>query len=416
MRLALLGLDQTTLALAKAAQASGRDELVLFCDVTEDERAALLSVAIRPQPWELLLTGTAGRLSPCDAVLVSRDSADDERRLEQLRKLVQTPLPMVLSHPVHESMLAYYELDMIRRDTGCLMTPALAARLHPLAVRLHALIQAGEASDLGPVEQLVFERALAGRGKTAVVEQFARDVDLLRFLGGEVSQLGAMGPAGTTAAGEPAAFTHLNVQMAAEQNRVMRWWVVPPDDLNGAKLTVTGQRAKAILTMPSHHGDWRLEVRTGDEPAVYDSPDWDPHAALLDELRSSLNAPHPASRWPVAARAIELAETIDRSLAKGRMIDLYEQEYSSASTFKVIMSGVGCALLLLCLAGMVVGALAANLLKHAGFARAAQIAGAVPYVFLGVFVLFLALQFLLKLTAARPDEPAADAAPRDKRT
>lgn len=408
MRLALLGLDETTVALARAAQESGRDELVFVCDVEQAELwpPALRAAAIRPQPWEVLLTGASGA-APFDAVLVSRDRADEERRLEQLRKLVQESVPMLVAHPVHPSMLAYYELDMIRRETNCVIVPFLPARRHPLAVRLKEIIERSDESPLGPVDQVVFERALMERSKANVLAEFSRDVDLLQFLGGDVAHLGAMGSSGTTAAGEFAAYSNLGVQMTAGENRLLRWWVVPADEFSGSRLTLTGERGKAILTMPDpitaasiDDAIWRLEIRTGGEPNVVEAGPWDPHLASLAELRGALTD-HPApSRWGDAARTVELAETIDRSLAKARTIDLYEQEYSSAATFKGIMSSVGCALLLFALAGMVVGALAANLLKHAGFLRAAQVVGTLPYVFLALFVIFLALQLLLRI--ARP--------------
>ena len=32
-------------------------------------------------------------------------------------------MPMIIVHPVHESMLVYYELDMNRQESGCLMLP-----------------------------------------------------------------------------------------------------------------------------------------------------------------------------------------------------------------------------------------------------------------------------------------------------
>ncbi|MEX2140172.1 MAG: hypothetical protein WD894_12980 [Pirellulales bacterium] len=402
MRLALLGLDETTLALARAAQRSGHDQLVLLCDVegTQQAQSLLGGDALRTQSWEVLLTGATGGVAAFDAVMVSRDFADDERRLEQLRKLVQGGVPMLVAHPVHTSMLAYYELDMIRRETDGVIVPFLPARRHPLAVRLKEIVNLTDASSVGRVDQVVFERALTERSKAAVLSQFARDVDLLRFLGGEVAQLGAMGSPGLTAVGEFAAYNNLGVQMTGAENRLFRWWVVPADEFSDSRLTVTGERGKATLTMPLEPSAWRLELRTGGEPTVVEALPWNPYLTSLDELRGVLADRQILSRWPDAARAVELTETIDRSLAKGRTIDLYEQEYSPSATFKGIMSSVGCALLLLALAGMIIGALAANLLKHAGFVQAAQVVGAVPYVLLGLLVVFLALQFLLRV--ARP--------------
>jgi predicted dehydrogenase len=403
MRLALLGLDETIVALARAAHESGRDTAVLLCDGDESDRAQQLppGVSHGSQSWEVLLTGTRDGTSGFDAVLVSREASDDERRLEQLRKLTQAGVPMLVAHPIHGSMLAYYELDMIRRETDCILAPFLPARLHPLARRLKEIIAAADASTVGEVSQIVFERALHQRTKASVLAHFARDVDLLRFLGGEVTQLGATGSPGANAAGEPAAYDTLGVQMTGAEDRLLRWWVVPADEFSGGRLTLTGARGKARLSLPPESSDWRLEVRCEGETNVVDASDWSPYLSSLDELRAALVARETPSRWPDAARSLELAETIDRSLAKARTINLYEQEYSSAATFKGIMSSVGCALLLLALAGMVLGALAANLLKHAGFLRAAQLVGAVPYVLLGLLVVFLALQFLLSVTGTR---------------
>jgi hypothetical protein len=376
------------------------------------------SLTILRQSWEILLTGKADGLPPCDAVLVSTSSTDPERRLEQMRKLAGAGMPMLVSHPVHASMLAYYELDMIRRETGCVMLPFLPARTHPLAVRLHEWIDRAEESPLGLIDQIGFDRPLSPTSKATVVAHFARDSDLLRYFGGEVTQLGAMGSPGQTAGGEYAAYHNLAVQMAGADNRLLRWWVASADEPHGGRITLSGSRGKAVLTISPEpaalSGDrafWRLDVRAADEPQVTEVVDWEPHVAALDELRAALAGPQTPSRWPDAARAIELTETIERSLAKGRTIALHEQDYSAAATFKGLMTSLGCALLLIALGAFVVAALAANLLKHAGLARAAEIVGRVPYVLLVLFAIFLALQFLIRLTAQPTNSGAQNGSP-----
>ena len=418
MRLALLGIDETTATLALAAQQCGRDYIVLICDIDEPDRfaAALAGLTLRPQSWEILLTGMADGSPPCDAVLVSSNPADHERRLDQLRKLAGARLPMLLSHPVNPSMLAYYELDMIRRDTGCIMLPFLHARLHPLAIRLKELVDRPAESPLGVINQLAFDRTLAQTTKANVVANFARDVDLLRFLGGEVTQLGANGSPGQSASGDFAAYNNLAVQMAGAENRLLRWWIASSDEPFAARLALSGQHGKAVLTVPREpaarsggESPWRLEIRGGGEPQVTEVTDWNPHLAALEELRAALANAQTPSRWPDAARSVELAETIERSLAKGRTIVLYEQEYSDAATFKGLMTSLGCALLLIALGAIFVAALAANLLKHAGAERAAEIVGRVPYVLLALFAIFLALQFLIRLTASRVHGAVDDA-------
>jgi hypothetical protein len=391
----------------------------LICDVAEPHKlpAAFAGLALQPQSWEILLAGMADGSPPCDAVLASSNPADDERRLDQLRKLATAGLPMLVSHPIHPSMLAYYELDMIRRETGCIMLPFLPARLHPLAIRLKELVDRPAESPLGVINQLAFDRPLLQTSKAHVVAHFARDVDLLRFLGGEVTQLGANGSPGQSTNGDFAAYNNLAVQMAGAENRLLRWWVASADEPFGGRLTLSGQHGKAVLTVPREpaaaangEAPWRLEIRGGGEAQVTEVANWDPHLAALEELRATLASRQTPSRWPDAARTVELAETIERSLAKGRTIVLYEQEYSDAATFKGLMTSLGCALLLIALGAFFVAALAESLLRHAGAERAAEIVGRVPYVLLVLFAIFLALQFLIRVTAS-PVRGSSDAAP-----
>jgi hypothetical protein len=410
MRLALLGLDETSSAIALAIASGGRDVITLACDVHPDD-VRLLSASVAPsiEPWEVLLTWAAGAL-PCDAVIVAGDD-DEERRLEQLRRLAQAGMPLLISHPVHRSMLAHYELDMIRRETGAILVPCLPARSHPLAAQLSRLVEEKPDSHVGEVDQVIFERALEARSRENVVRHFARDVDLLRFVAGEVHQLGAMGSPGTAASGELLAYHNLAVQMSGTQGRVVRWSIHPTHEFAGARLTLSGSRGKAVLHMPPQPEGWSLETKAPAESTTVEGDVWDPHTAALEELRDAIGGGQ-ASRWPDAARAVELAETIERSLAKGKVIDLVEQEYSDVSTFKGMMTSIGCGLLVASLAAAVAAILMGNLLKHAGFLQAAKVVGAVPYFLLAALVLFLALQALLKLV--QPSSERTNSAAQQK--
>ncbi|HXT57687.1 MAG TPA: hypothetical protein VN699_03590, partial [Pirellulales bacterium] len=115
MKFALLGADLQALQLAAAVAASHEHELVSAHDVGQAAAAVREIAPLAPivEHWEGLLGG-----SQAEAVIVGR-GADDDIRADQLRKLVQAGLPLVISHPVHESMLVYYELDMIRQESKC---------------------------------------------------------------------------------------------------------------------------------------------------------------------------------------------------------------------------------------------------------------------------------------------------------
>ncbi len=123
--------------------------------------------------WESLLASDTA-----EAVIVC-PGADADLRAEQLRKLVQAGVPLILTHPVDDSMLICYELDMIRRETGCVMLPYVAYRWHEGLKRLATILADGTGSPIGAAEQIVMERALEDRSRPQVVRQFARDVELL---------------------------------------------------------------------------------------------------------------------------------------------------------------------------------------------------------------------------------------------
>src|SRR5262245_52523000 len=106
VRIAFLGADAQTPALVRAAVASRRFEIV---GVAEIQGAGVPWPAARPRvldSWEALLDGNF-----VDGVIVA--GGDDDIRAEQLRKLIQAGVAVLTSHPVLDSMLVYYELDMI---------------------------------------------------------------------------------------------------------------------------------------------------------------------------------------------------------------------------------------------------------------------------------------------------------------
>ena len=405
MKLALLGLDDTTLAIARAALRDGRDEVALVCDLrVESVRrlAAEAGVSAETADWESLLYG-----SRVDAVVVAR-AEDQELRAEQLRKLVQAGIPLLISHPVLDSMLVCYELDMIRNEAQGVVLADLWWRWHPATKLLRQLIDTGNNSPLGVVGQATFERTMNDRTKSAVLAQFACDVDLIRHVGGDVTRLGAMG-----SLGDPATYANLGVQMSGPSSAAIRWSVGPVEDAPGGRLTVVGDRGKAVLQMPDA-GPWRLEIRAGDQEQREFFDDWSAAAVALEKLRTAIAGRPVEADWSVASRSVELAEAIDRSLARGRTIELHDEEFTDVGTFKGTMTSVGCGLLIGGLVIIVVLAVLDLVARQMGWQWAGGLLGLWPYVLLGLLGLFLAVQLVLKVAA--PGDSAtkpADLANRD---
>lgn len=405
IRIALLGADEATRAIAEAIAGNSRFQLAGVCE-WDDAPAGdatgshtVLARARRFDGWEALLDS-----SVVDAVVVAR-GADDDRRADQLRKFIQAEVPLLVSHPVADSMLVYYELDMIRRETNCIVLPHLPQRRHPAIEELAAMVRQGAASPIGKIEQLVVARSLAEPDKANVIRQFTRDVDLMRGVAGDMTRLGAM------SAAPEAGYGSLGVHMSGPEGVVARWSVVPSRTEGRAQITLLGASGKAVVESFEGAEPWTMTVSADGPAQMRQFAAWSPAAASLDELARALAGEPPVPDWVDAARSVELAETIDRSLRKGRTIELYFEEYTEESTFKGTMASIGCGLLLL---GMfVMGAVAIAEQIGVPYTRLW------PYVLAGVLGVFLILQ-LLMLVFRRGDTVSRDGtalrdgtAPRD---
>src|SRR6185369_8559753 len=178
------------------------------------------------------------------------------------------------------------------------------------------------------------------------------------------------------------------------------------------RLTLVGSRGKAIVTMPgdlSEAAAWRWESSAGGQISREDWPDWDPSAVTMANLTAAIqNRPHRPD-WVDAARSVEMAESIDRCLKKGRTVELYNETYTEAGTFKGTMTTLGCGLLIAGIGLALFAAVLQQVARALGWDGLAELTRNWPYFLLGVLVVFLVLQFALKLAAgwSKPDDTAA---------
>lgn len=390
LKLGLLGCDAQIAAVVAAARAAG-DAIVLACDLVSPEASApdLPADIPRSDSWEPLLDDRT-----CDAVLVGADGWSDQRA-DAVRGLVQAGRTLLLSHPPMLSMLWAYELDMIRSDSRATLLPFLPDRLHPFIARLKAQVELAVADGhpLGRLETITLERQLPDRSRDSVLRQLARDVDLVRVLGGDPQRLATLGGTLDTA------WPTLAVELTGNQQVSVRWSVVR-GEASSLRVTLIHERGSTSVTIPGDGSAWAWEDTAATAPPS--SPLFDRGAVMLGLLRRACSTPSdappppaiPAADWSDAARAIELAETVPRSLAKGRAIDLHQEEFSEIGTFKGTMASLGCGIVLAALFVLVLAALVGGIAKEAGWAFGERIASAWPGFVLTAFVLFLVLQVL----------------------
>jgi hypothetical protein len=377
MKFALLGADAESLALGDAAAAAGH-EIVWCGDLAGAQPSdhSWLRGEDRSQQWEDLHDAEL-----CDGILVGRGAADQDLRARQVQELAKHGRPLLCTFPLFESVLTFFEIDLARAEGGGVLhhfNPLVAGGAEE---KLAKWVLDGDA-EFGPVEQLVATRSLVDRSTQQVLWHFARDVELLCRVAGPLDRIGAH-----ASGGDAANYAALAVQLSGKRPVPVRWTVEPA--VGGAALNIT------------------LIFQDGRRQVVFDdSPGTDANletcfAAAISRFARNVQQRNGATTWPSALSAMELADSIEISLRRGRMIDVYQRELTEQLAFKGVMSAVGCGVLvalvpLSLLAGWIAGAFNA------------PFAGYWPHVLLAILAAFLAFQLLPKLVLGDRRRSSAD--------
>ncbi len=364
MKLALLGTDPESIALAQAAEAAGH--VMVWCG---DVAASSPLLSGWPSDdfgdeWEALLD-----LRLVDAVIVGRGQATPSLRAEQVNLLTKNGVAIITSFPLVDSVLSYYEIDMSRGESD-----AVLQHFNPL-IEQHAVIAecakwiAEGHPQLGAIEQVVWERPLTERTQEKVLWHFSRDVELLSLVEGRINRLGALG-----SPDEVATYAGLSVQLLGKSEVPVRWQVGPVEQETHPCLTLIAQQGKLTV----------------------DFDEIDAASQAIERFADAVTARNgSASTWPQALAAMELTDTIEISLRRGRMIEVHQQQLTEQMAFKGTMSAIGCGVLLLLPPLLLFFGWAAELLgMPVGVARSWR------YILLGLLLLFLALQLIPKLLFA----------------
>ena len=410
MKIGILGCDDHILAIAVAAVEGGHSLSPAY-DVPDDLPAILSGIDRQPrEQWQGLLEDEV-----CDAVLVGVDGWS-EHRAEQVRTLVQAGRTILIGHPASLSMLWAYELDMILADSSATVIPALATRHHPFIYSLKNLVEQSIAGNgpLGPIESLQFERRQPDRDQDSVLTSFARDADVIRVLIGDPSRLMALG-------GGDAGWANIAVGLSGPDQVSVRWQVAK-GHTRELTIQLICERGRLCIDIPERAcGVWAVTQQTdgGISDLLPEFPSetvaFQPAEVLLELLLLSVkgdadnrsNSSIPPAMWPDAARTIELAETIPRSVKRGRGIDLHQEEFSELGTFRGTMASLGCGIIMAGLFILFLATLVGGVARAAGWSFGERLAAIWPYAILTTLILFLILQllpFLLPKDSGNSDE------------
>lgn len=349
MRLALLGADDETLALVAGGFDHADAQLIAAFAVAPEYEPIVRSLTpaarINEPDWEwLLLEGSV------DLVVVGRGHPDnntsdavsvDDVRADQIRKLLAADIPLLLVHPACDLLLAY-EVDLLRRDENRKVLVHHRAALHPEFAKLAELCEAGGSEFVGRIEYVTVERGLAKRDRGEVLRTVGEDVSLVRRLIGVVRKLSASGPITETMV-DPLgpkrrslpSLANLHVNFQGEAPFPARWSVGPGRDSQPPRITVVGTAGQTTFELNDRNEEWRIV--------------WSRVADLLSEGTTP-------DDWADVCRDLEAASVVDRSVQRGRTVELLGEQRGEEESFKGVMAVGGCLTLMLVLTALLVAA------------------------------------------------------------
>jgi predicted dehydrogenase len=408
MHFAVLGTDPDVLALMGAANSLGHTAAWIgdIRPADADAVARLGPTSIAPSTdWETLLDQATA-----DAVIVGRGTASEELRAEQLKRLATDAVPLLVTHPISGSVLTYYELDMIRRETRGILRHYNPLVGQPTYGDLAGWVRDGHPR-VGAIHQVSCERHIGDDERDTVLDDLARDVEMLAVVAGGIRKVSA---AGLPSVG--ASLASLQVQMMTSNPATVRWSTAPRTGSTGSvDVTLVGQRGLVILHVPADEDSaawepWTLEELYDDERRSSTLPGWNAPAVAIEQLASAVAEPDLERRglvstWDRATQAMEVVEAVELSLQKGRTMEVHQQQLTEQLAFRGTMAAMGCGLLVLGLAVLVLASLLGGLETILG----QRLLPAWPVVLLAVLAVFLLLQAVPLLVARNPRDSSTSA-------
>jgi len=406
MRFALLGADEESLQLTEVAMAAGH-QLVWCGDVGVAVRGGTADHLLaadylqedQAEQWEVLFDPHF-----CDAAILGQGCSAPAMRAEQLGQLSKNGIAVLATFPLVESVLSFYEIDMARSESGAVLhhfNPLVQQQ--PILEQLCAWVRDGH-PHLGAVEQIVWERPLGDRSRERVLWHFARDVELLDLVAGRLDRLGALG-----SPNEEVTYRGLSVQLLGASQVPVRWSLGPVQQSDAPRLILVAQQGKVTAEFSSVGQTTQLEtLQEGTTRSMTVNSTPAASVALEHFVAAVETGDSASSTWPSALRAMELTDTIEISLRRGRMIDVHPQQLTEELAFKGAMSALGCGVLIAVVPLLLsIGWLAEQI--------GIPVAGYWPHVLFALLALFLVLQLVPKLLMSASNSGGSASSDRSDR-
>jgi predicted dehydrogenase len=341
MHFALLGNHPDGLEFACALIESGSHELLCYSTTVPAAYQARFGSAARlvPDLEEVLAN------PHIDLVIVAGSPAN---RPAQLRRALQSERHVACVYPPDDSPDIAHEASMIQGDTHKVLFPILPAVMHPGVQALADLVSTAKSK-----QALLRIRFGDMHDGTATRITFPA-WDVLRRLGGEIAELAGFAAAEEAAAGD-------TVLINGRFQTGLLFQVSMANSPRGSSFALESETLNATLSGPAGSNGPAYVARWDDKGVLHEQAwtSWDPWPGLVASLEKLLattdDKPTDAARpsWKDVIRGLELDDALRRSIRQRRAAVLDYQEGSEEVGFKGTMTLVGCALLWMLVAALI---------------------------------------------------------------
>jgi hypothetical protein len=368
MKFLLINADPHVLSLARAIEQDEKHEITQRADIADLATAA----------------------GDYDAAVVGFQT-DPAKLLSAIRLLVAERKPVVLSHPVNLSVMVHYEIEMLAADADAVVITTWPLRNHPafdetLGSDGHGAAASGQGTSSAAGRQITVSRLTREQSQEGILRLFAQDMAGLRPFVGDLTSLVGLCPSGNGKVTLP-----INVQMTSTGGTLVQWSAAPAADDSAETMTIDGVLGGAVLVLSPATSPPAVPETGGRKVYEYDAA----AAASIDALVKELGCGGFDHRgWETVTRSLELAEALEKSVRKGRLVQLSYESRGEVSAFKGTMASAGCALLVAAPLLLLVAAGLVWLARQQGWMRLAAALQWLPHGLLLLLVGFLLIQLL----------------------
>lgn len=262
-------------------------------------------------------------------------------RGDLVRRAAELGLCIVALNPPGPDPDALYQVAVLPEDQAPALAPELPRVADPGWAALRERVARG---DLGAIVSIRYEAELGpARPEVSLADHAGGAAAAIRLLLGEVQAVTATG-----ADGPPARrVVHLRGADGRDAEvRVTRGLGLG----TAARLEVVGDRGSALWEGDAWQpGTATLVLRLGERSETVEFAAWDARSALVESLESQRAGRGGRPELRDGILAMEVADAIERSRARGRTVELHRDEISELGSFKAVMASLGCGVILMAL-------------------------------------------------------------------